>query len=147
PEEWRQLRAASRVKIAGGEGCGRIQPVADAAREEMLDIYQCDAGAFGLEQLLAIASLAYEHGARLTPHSCNNAIGFVISLHLQLAIPNAEIQEFETFANPFVQEIFAPSFALINGTVEVPETPGHGFTLNEDTLRRFGIGERVFGNW
>ncbi|MBI3909447.1 MAG: hypothetical protein HY320_00760, partial [Armatimonadetes bacterium] len=39
PEEWRQLRAASRVKIAGGEGCGRIQPVADAAREEMLDIY------------------------------------------------------------------------------------------------------------
>lgn len=145
PEEWRQVRAASNVKIAGGEGFGRLQQVADAAREGMLDIYQCDAGGFGLEQLLAIASLTEEHGASLTPHSCNSVIGFVVSLHLQLAIPNTEIQEFETFANPFVQEIFNEPITLLDGCVEVPDAPGHGFTLNEEMLGVYRVGERGWG--
>lgn len=145
PAAWRRLRAATPVAIAGGEGFHSLAEVAHASAEEMLAVYQCDAGGMGLTELLAVASLVGERGARLTPHSCNTAIGFVVALHLQLAIPNGELQEYETFANPLVQEIFTEPFTVAGGCVTVPERLGLGVDLNETTLRRYGVGECRFG--
>jgi D-galactarolactone cycloisomerase len=136
PAAWRALREGSRVKIAGAEGFSRIAQAADAAREGMLEIFQCDAGGFGLEALLAIAALAAEAGAALTPHSCNSVIGFVAACHLQSALANGELQEFETFDNPFIHSIFNEPFELVEGCVRLSEAPGLGVTFNEDTIAR-----------
>ena len=140
PAAWRRLRAATPVAIAGGEGFHSLAQVAQAAAEEMLAIYQCDAGAMGLVELLAVASLVGERGCRLTPHSCNNAIGFVVALHLHLAIPNGELQEYETFANPFVQEIFTEPFPVPRqGMVDLPSAPGLGLQVDWERVRRFTL--------
>src|SRR5262249_9669090 len=107
--------------------------------EGMLSILQCDAGGFGLEQLLATSTLAGEEGAALTPHSCNSVIGFVVACHLQLAIPNAEIQEFQTFDSPFIHALFNEPFALQDGCLALPDAPGLGYTLNEETIERYRV--------
>jgi D-galactarolactone cycloisomerase len=139
PEPWRRLRAGTSVKITGGEGFSRLAQVADALREEIVGVLQCDAGGFGLEALLAIASMAAEAGVALTPHSCNSVIGFVVACHMQPALPNPEVQEFETFDSPFIHRLFSEPFRLTEGCVRLSEAPGLGVTLNEETLGRFGV--------
>jgi D-galactarolactone cycloisomerase len=139
PEEWRALRNSTTVRITGGEGFWEIRQAGDALRDGIASVLQCDAGAFGLETLLAIASMAEEAGVGLTPHSCNSVIGFVVACHLQRALPNAELQEFETFDSPFIHSIFNEPFVLKEGRVVLPETPGLGVSLNEETLERYGV--------
>ena len=141
PADWRALRESTTVQISGGEGFSRLSECSDALREGIVNILQCDAGAFGLEALLSIASLAEEAGVALTPHSCNSVIGFVVACHLQRALPNSEIQEFETFDNPFIHSIFNEPLKLEGGRLPLPETPGLGVTLNEETVRRYEVRE------
>lgn len=136
PGEWRALRESTTVPLAGGEGFRRLHQAAEALRHEMLQVLQCDAGGFGLEGLLAIGSLAAEAGAALTPHCCNNGIGFVVAAHLQRALPNAEAQEFETFDNPFVQQLFQDFPRLHGGCVRLPDAAGLGLTLDEEVIAR-----------
>jgi len=136
PEDWRTLRRASPVLLAGGEGFGRIAEASRAVSEEMLDVLQCDAGGFGLEALLATASVAHEGGVSLTPHSCNSVIGFLVGCHLQSALPNSQRQEFETFDNPFVHSIFNEGLSVTGGSVRLTEAPGLGVTLNEELIQR-----------
>jgi D-galactarolactone cycloisomerase len=137
PECWRTLRRRTHVPLAGGEGFSRIGHAAEAMREGMLQVLQCDAGGFGLEALLAIGSLAAESGVALTPHCCNSGIGFVVGCHLQTALPNRALQEYETFDSPFVHGLFTERPAVIDGKVTLPETPGLGITLNEDVIDRY----------
>lgn len=139
PDEWRSLAEATRARIAGGEGFSRIMQAAEALRGRMLSVLQCDAGGFGLEALRTIASVAAEEGASLTPHSCNSVIGFVVACHLQRAIPNPEIQEFETFDNPFIHSIFNEPFTLLDGALFLPDAPGLGYTLSEATIERWRV--------
>src|SRR5262249_25048958 len=63
PSPWRALRRATRAHIAGGEGFARIAQAAAALGDGIVRILQCDAGGFGLESLLATATLAEEEGA------------------------------------------------------------------------------------
>jgi len=139
PAEWRALRSGTSVQITGGEGYSRLSEAADALREGIVQVLQCDAGAFGLEQLLAIGSMTAERDVALTPHSCNSVIGFVVSCHLQRALPNAEIQEFETFDNPFIHSIFRERFELSGGKLLLTEAPGLGVTLDEETIARCAV--------
>jgi D-galactarolactone cycloisomerase len=139
PEAWRELRRRTRVHIAGGEAFSTLSAAARALQDELAAVLQCDAGAFGLVDLLAIATLAQEQGIALTPHCCNSAIGFVVSAHLQRALPNAEVQEFETFGSPFIDRIFTEPWTLREGCVVLPETTGLGVELDQQTLAEYAV--------
>jgi L-alanine-DL-glutamate epimerase-like enolase superfamily enzyme len=139
PEAWRELRRRTTVRVAGGEAFSTLSAVAEALDAELAAVLQCDAGAFGLADLLAIAALAQERGVALTPHCCNSAIGFVVAAHLQRALANAEVQELETFDNPFIDRIFAEPRSLRDGCVVLPETPGLGVELDPRTLAEFAV--------
>ena len=137
PGPWLALRERTTVRLAGGEGFARMSQAAEALRLGLVHVLQCDAGAFGLEALLAIASMAHEDGVALTPHSCNSAIGFGVSAHLQRALPNAEVQEFETFDSPFIHGIFEQPWTISSGRVALSEEPGLGLRFNGATLDRY----------
>lgn len=137
PAAWRTLRESSGIPIAGGEGFHLIGQAARALEEEMLDVLQCDAGGFGLDALLAVAALAEERGVALTPRSCNSVIGFVVACHLQRALPNRRLQEFETFDSPFVHSVFNEPFDLVGGKLRLPDAPGLGVSLNRELLARY----------
>jgi L-alanine-DL-glutamate epimerase-like enolase superfamily enzyme len=135
-EGYRRLRGASPVKIAGGEGCFTLTRVRELLSEEMVDILQPDMGLLGLSSWLAIAEMARETGVQVTPHVCNSALGLALALHLQLAIANGVRQEFETFDNPFVREIFNEPWQIEDGCCLLPDGPGLGFTPSEDTVAK-----------
>lgn len=137
PQVWRALRERTAVPLAGGEGFHRLAEAAEALREGIVGLLQCDAGAFGLVELLAIGAIAHERGVRLTPHSCNNAIGFLASCHLQRALPNGSMQEYETFDNPFVHSMLDGIPEVREGKLRLTERPGLGVTLNPETLARY----------
>lgn len=140
PQAWRTLQESTTVPLAGGEGFHLLAQASGALDEELVRILQCDAGGFGLEGLLAIASLAEERGVALTPHSCNSIIGFVVACHLQRALPNREYQEFETFDSPFIHSLFHERFKLVAGKVRLPDEPGLGVSFNHEVISRHAAG-------
>jgi D-galactarolactone cycloisomerase len=47
--------------------------------------------------------------------------------------------EYEQTENPFRDHLVAEQVCQKNGIVSVPEGPGLGFTINEDTIKRYRI--------
>lgn len=137
-QDYRRLREESAIPVAGGEGFAELSRVAWALENNVLDVLQCDCGV-GLAELLAAAEMAAEHGVLLTPHSCNNAMGRQVAMHLHLTIPNRAPQEFETFNSPFIRELLDPPPELADGRMELGDAPGLGVSLNRHTLQRYAV--------
>ena len=57
-----------------------------------------------------------------------------------LHIYDGELQEFETFDNPFIHAIFNEPFLLRDGCLPLPDAPGLGYTLNAATVERYRVG-------
>ena len=79
------------------------------------------------------------HVLRSVPNARDAGLCRVPTWRRQRAIPNPEVQEFETFDNPLVHSIFNEPFTLVDGSLILPDAPGLGYTLNEATIERFRV--------
>ena len=138
-EQYRKLRAATDIPLAGAEGFRDFGPISRLLAAGCLDIVQPDTGYLGLSAMLAAIELAEEAGVTPTPHSCTDTMGLLVSLHLQALTGNPVPQEYETFESPFVQDLFAGQRGWVrpDGTVAVPSGPGLGVEFDEGTCERY----------
>jgi D-galactarolactone cycloisomerase len=137
---YRELRQSTSVPIAGGEGFVDYALTGRLLSAGCLDVFQPDTGVVGLAAMLAMRELASAYHVAFTPHACNNALGLVVSLHLQALAPNDAPQEYETFDNPFIHSLLQDFPRLLaDGSAAVPNGPGLGVTLNEGTCERYCI--------
>jgi L-alanine-DL-glutamate epimerase-like enolase superfamily enzyme len=61
-------------------------------------------------------------------------------MHFIASIPNGGLLEFDQNPNPLRSELFnEPIDVRPDGTVELPDRPGLGVTLNQDTIDRYRI--------
>ncbi len=141
------LTAYSEVPIAGGEiqnsGYPELLMMAD---RRCYDIFQPDAVfTGGINQTWRIVQRCKETGLSYTPHTWFNGIGFAINLQLMAASGFSDEQPLEyPYAPPgFVPEardaMLAEPFLAENGKMRVPETPGLGFVVDEESLRRHAV--------
>ena len=137
-EQYRQLRQATTVQIAGGEGFRDHHLIARLLAAGCFDVYQPDAGYLGVLTMLSLNDMAVSLGVPLTPHACGDTAGFVAGLHLQTITEHAIIQEYETWDNPLVHSIYKGLPRLNrDSTVSVPSAPGLGVDLDETTCEKY----------
>jgi len=144
------LTEYSRVPISGGELSSQGYPELRILIErKCYDILQPDAlFTGGIAQTFAIAQLCREHDLIYTPHTWTNGIGFAVNLQLHGACGFADQKPLEYPFNPpgWTVEardgILEEPFFHRQGKIDLPVTPGLGFRINRDTLRRYG--ERFF---
>ncbi len=109
------------------------------------DIFQPDAiFTGGIAQTLEVTRLCRQYGLAYSPHTWTNGIGFAVNLQLFAASGFAEEKELEYPLSPpgWTVEardgILERPFEHDRGTLEVPRSPGLGFSIDQRALRRYG---------
>jgi len=85
-----------------------------------------------------VAAAAYARGKRVITHGYKTNIEIAANLHFLAAQPNEEPLEFSLSHSPLRWNTTREHFPVEDdGCVRVPQSPGLGVTLNEETIERY----------
>ncbi|MBE3099343.1 MAG: mandelate racemase/muconate lactonizing enzyme family protein [Planctomycetes bacterium] len=131
-----EVAAALNMPVAGGEQDCWMYNWRRMIAIHAVDIVQpdvCYVG--GMSRALRVAKMAAEAGLPAVPHSANQSMVQVFTLHLLGAIPNAgPYMEYSIEPAAWTQELYAPWPDVKDGTVAIPDGPGWGVTVNPKWL-------------
>ncbi|MBV8766691.1 MAG: mandelate racemase/muconate lactonizing enzyme family protein [Hyphomicrobiales bacterium] len=137
-DDYRELRRASPVPIAGGEVLTRRQTFLPWLARGALDIVQPDVTKVGgISEQRRIAWLADDFGVKYVGHGWNTAVGLAADLQLAAAMPLTDLVEF-IGGSPYVDDITTePPTLDPEGYLPIPMTPGLGVNLDRERLARY----------
>ncbi|HET7388251.1 MAG TPA: mandelate racemase/muconate lactonizing enzyme family protein [Nocardioidaceae bacterium] len=138
------LRAASPVRISGGEVFTRRQSFTPWIEAGAFDIVQPDVTKVGgLSEQRRIGWAAQGHNVRLIPHGWNTALGLAADLQLASALPETNLVEYIE-GSPYIDDIVEQPWVLdADGMLAIPELPGLGVPLNPESVTKYTGGERL----
>jgi L-alanine-DL-glutamate epimerase-like enolase superfamily enzyme len=130
------------LPVAGGEQDWELHRFKEMLQKEAVDIVQPDlikAGGFSVCK--KIAALAEAFGAVCTPHQ-TQPLGTVANLHFAASTPCLRYsQEYNIEPHPLRDTLFVePVLEVKDGHLTVPEGPGLGVEINEQTLAQHRLG-------
>lgn len=146
-EGYARLAAACDTRIAVGDwGFSGRHEFHDLLTRGRVDVVQpSSVRGGGMHEILNIAEEAYRHSALCIPHAWCHAVGVAAEIQLAAIAPNMPYFEIPIAFpdSPIISELLDPPIEVAaDGTIEVPERPGLGFELNEDTIGRFRVAPR-----
>jgi len=131
-----EVRAAGSIPIAAGESEATRFDFRDMAMLRAVDIFQPDpAFCGGITEAMRIASLASAFNLRFAPHLWAGAPCFFAGLHICAASPASFTIEYSLGANPMIHDLVEETVEVRDGMVTIPDTPGLGFTVDEEFLK------------
>lgn len=140
-----KLRAATEVDLTGGELNNQGLPEFGVMIDKgCYDVFQPDAVfTGGIAETWQIIQKVKAAGARYTPHTWTNGLGFAINLQLYAASPwRAESKLEYPDDHPWTPEardgLLEEPFLHQKGRLALPTKPGLGFDINPWKLRRYG---------
>jgi D-galactarolactone cycloisomerase len=129
------LRAATGVRIAGGEMLDSVDAVLAHLDDDLLDVYQTDVVlALGMSRARTLGELALLRNRSFTPHTWTNGIGLLANLHVVAGIGGGPYLEFPHDPPGWTPErrdfmLAEPVRIDSDGCVPVPTLPGIGAVL------------------
>ena len=130
----RTLRAASTMRIAGGEFSADPTELEPAVEQRLLDVVMPDVKHAG--GLLGAARLARALGAvEISPHNPCGPIATAASAHLFAALPNASVLEFAHGEVDWRAELVFGNEEVTNGQLVLAPGPGLGVELDTTNSR------------
>ena len=134
------LRAKSTVPLACGENEFRTYGFKRLFEQRAVDVAMPDIGrAGGLMETKNICSLADSFGIPVSPHNFSSGVLLAATIHLMASTPNTQWLEMDTSGNAVYEELLTASLRLNDGYVEVPNQPGLGVELTEETLKKYAV--------
>ncbi|PLC48198.1 enolase [Pollutimonas subterranea] len=135
-----EVRAATAIPIATGESEFNRFDFRDLAELRAADVFQPDlAICGGISEAMRIGAIASAWNIKLAPHLWTGALAFAAGMHVAAASPAGWILEYSVGANPMLQELAEEQFAVEDGTIEIPERPGLGITIQQDFVDRYTV--------
>jgi D-galactarolactone cycloisomerase len=137
-EDYRVLRQASTVQIAGGEVLTRRQSFVPWLAQGALDIVQPDVTKVGgLSEQRRIAWLAQHFDVKYIGHGWNTAVGLAADLQMAAAMPDTDMVEYIS-DSPYLNDIAENRFQLDDdGYLAIPATPGLGVSLDKAKIAQY----------
>jgi len=134
----RALRDALPMHIATGENLYTthgFEPLfaAGGCDYVMPDVLRCG----GIAQTMAICQAAHEAGVIASPHNYSSGVGTAATLHIMAALPETQLLEFDPTRTAIYEELFIEGLHVERGEVSVPQGPGLGVVLTEDSIERW----------
>jgi len=123
------LRRKTRIPIAMHYG---DPPIMTALRQEICDVLIIGYGATNILQQGAVAAMA---NIPFWLQYVGTGITAAYSLHLAAVLSHARWPAV-TCQRIYSEPLIKPAIKVENGLAAVPETPGHGFELDEDAVER-----------
>ena len=134
-----RLCAASPISIATGEAESRPQDFERLLVQGGLDWIQPDPGRCGISTMVEVGRLAHRHHRKVVNHSFKSGITIAASLHGLAAVPHGEVFEYCMSDSPLRHELTRERFEVVDGYVHVPDAPGLGVTIDEDTVQKYRV--------
>lgn len=144
PEPYARLSELTSIPLAMGEhGVTRWEflDMMDRGRVSVMQPYMTTCG--GLTEAKRIVDLAVPRGALVCPGNWSTQILGAASVHLAAYSPITPYIEFaaaEVFDSPLRRELQECGLPVKHGEIAFPTTPGIGYRLPEEIIRRYRIG-------
>lgn len=127
----RALRAATGLRLAGGEVAGSPHEVLPAVEENLLDVVMPDVKhAAGLLRAMQIGHAV--PSARVSPHNPSGPIATAMSAHLGSSLPNFTVLEYAHGEAEWRAELVGGAEIVEAGELRLPDGPGLGIDLDTD---------------
>ncbi|WP_038212981.1 mandelate racemase/muconate lactonizing enzyme family protein [Xenophilus azovorans] len=129
-DEWRALKAATTIPLAGGENIAGAEAFDAALRADVLSVLQPDAAKWGgISGCWPAIRRAQAAGLRYCPHYLGAGIGLLASAHLLAAAGGDGLLEVDANDNP-LRTALAPALQRIDGEgcIDLGEAAGIGIT-------------------
>ena len=144
---YRELRQRTDVPLAAGEAhYGRFE-FKRLIDDRLVDVVQPNlARCGGLSEARRIADLASTENVGIRPHIWNSAVGLAAAVQFAASVgdyphtrnvPDPMMVEFDRSPNPLREDILETPFDPSGGTLDVPQGPGLGISVNEDAVERY----------
>ncbi len=131
-----RVAGATRTPICTGENFYTRHGFRELIERQAADIISPDlAKAGGLLEGRRIADLADLYYIPVAPHNIGSPIETIATCHVMAAVPNFLALEFHHLHNTVWENLLDGPPLIEGGHISVPNQPGLGVTLNEDTLR------------
>ena len=135
---WVRLERALRTPVCTGEDIylrDGFRPLLDAGAVNVIHPDPATSG--GILETKRIGDLAQERGVSMALHMAGTPVSTMAAVHLAAATENVIALEHHFADVPFWGDLIdgPPKPIIEDGFITVPETPGLGFTLNEDAVR------------
>ena len=141
-EETKQVTEALEIDVTGGEQDWDFIVWQKMIDINAVDILQPDVMYMGgITRTLEVVKMGAKVNKTITPHSANLSLVTMCTMHLLKAIPNAgKYLEFSIETNdyyPWQEDLFlGDPYKIVDGKVEITNTPGWGVEINPDWLSR-----------
>lgn len=144
---YREVKQRIDIPIAAGEAhYGRFE-FKRLIDDRTVDIVQPNlARCGGLSEARAIADMATTENVGVRPHIWNSAVGLAAAVQFAASVseyphtrnvPEPMMVEFDRSDNPLRDEILSTPFDPTGGSLAVPQEPGLGIEVDEDTVERY----------
>jgi galactonate dehydratase len=133
-----EVARRSPVPIATGESLSSKQQFADLLQHNAVSILQPEPlNLGGLFATRKIADMIDAHYGVIAPHSAQGPICSAACVQLNASLPNFFIHEiFDEFNEPWEKNIVTHPVEVIDGYINVPESPGLGTDLNLEEIAK-----------
>ena len=141
-EETKQVTEALEIDVTGGEQDWDFIVWQKMIDINAVDILQPDVMYMGgITRTLEVVKMGAKVNKTITPHSANLSLVTMCTMHLLKAIPNAgKYLEFSIEKEdyyPWQEDLFlGDPYKIVDGKVEITNTPGWGVEINPDWLSR-----------
>jgi L-rhamnonate dehydratase len=137
---YRVLSEAVSTPIAAGEQEATLPGFDTLIHRGRVDIVQPDlsrCGGFTVAR--KIADLAELRNVAVCPHAWLSDLLTAASLHLNAYLKRSLFLEFNVSASPMLRELCHEPIRLEDGCIRVPQGPGLGVEVNEETIVRYRV--------
>lgn len=129
------------IPVCGYETCTSLEQFRERIVRGAMDIVSPSISwCGGITEARRIAAFAHAYHLPVSTHGFGSGLTFAVNLHFLAGIPNGSLMEFEQNENPLRTEIFNEACVLSsNGSIQVPDRPGLGFTLKKSVIERYRV--------
>jgi L-alanine-DL-glutamate epimerase-like enolase superfamily enzyme len=134
-----ELRLRTTVPLATGEREHTRFAFRDIIVAKAADVLQPDIGTVGgITELRRVAALAHVFGLTLAPHCFSSAVASAACVQVAAASPSVTLVECRQGPAPLMYELCDQRVGPArDGYIPVPNGPGLGITVSNESLRRF----------
>ena len=136
--EWRQLREAIRIPLAGGENIASHAGFGEILREPVLGVVQPDIAKWGgLSACAGIARDILTSGKMFCPHYLGAGIGLLASAHLLAGVGGDGLLEVDCNENPLRDRFCGPVADIRDGMVTLSDNAGLGIEPDLASIEQY----------
>lgn len=135
-----ELRRRTGLTLVNGETHFTRFDLRDSLLNRSIDVFMPNvARCGGITEAMRIAALASAFHVDIAPHGVGSGVSLCAALQLCAATPNLRTYEYNRLPNPLRERILTNAPEFRDGALHVPQGPGLGATLDDDTVDRYTI--------